>query len=387
MMNPNHIGSSSPQKEGRLYFIDNLRAALTILVVIHHLVYFSIYNNVLTQGSIEVFIGLLFLAFNQTFFMGTFFLISGYFVPSSFERRGGATRFIKDRCIRFLFPFIFYVLILSQVQHIEVYILGQEPFTWQTYFSHLTYGPMWYVELLFVFICLYAVWIKFMSKNKLSVVRQSTPPTYTMLTFFVMILAVSYFIIRLWIPALGLPGGAPEVQSFVGLFTASGYDLPQYVGLFIMGIIAYQRNWIRNTSDSMGRAGGFGIAIGASILLLPLALIFGLDGLQFSGGWSWTSLVFSLWEALFCVGINLGLIIFFRKRIFYQGKGWSFLSTHSFVIYIIHIPIIAIVISGLKVIQFPPPSFMFLATVLITIPLCFILGYIIRQIPFVSRIL
>ncbi|MBQ6446068.1 MULTISPECIES: acyltransferase family protein [Bacillales] len=383
-MNLRHIGSLSPQKEERLYFIDNLRGALTVLVVLHHLVYFSIYNEVLTQGSIGVVMGLLFLAFNQTFFMGTFFLISGYFVPLSIERNG-TTRFIKDRSIRFLIPFIFYIFILSQVQAIEAYILNEEPFTWQTYFSHLTYGPMWYVELLFVFVCLYAVWAKFMSKNKLSVVRQSTPPTYRMFTVFVMILAAGYFTIRLWVPALDLPGGSPKVQSFVGLFTASGYDLPQYVGLFILGIIAYQRNWFRNTPDSMGRA-GFGIAIGASILLLPLVLLFGVDGLQFSGGWNWTSLVYSLWEALFSVGVILGLIIFFRKRVFHQGKGWSFLSAHSFVIYIIHIPIIAIVIAGLKVIHFPP-SFMFLAMILITIPLCFLLSYIIKQIPFASKIL
>ena len=383
-MNSRHIGSLSPQKEERLYFIDNLRGALTVLVVLHHLVYFSIYNDVLTQGSIGVVMGLLFLAFNQTFFMGTFFLISGYFVPSSFERNG-ATRFIKDRSVRFLIPFIFYIFILSQAQAIEAYILNQEPFTWQTYFSHLTYGPMWYVELLFVFVCLYAVWAKFMSKNKLSVVRQSKPPTYTMLAIFVMILAVSYFIIRLWVPALDLPGGSPKVRAFVGLFTASGYDLPQYVGLFILGIIAYQRNWFRNTPDSMGRA-GFGIAIGASILLLPLVLIFGVDELQFSGGWNWASLVYSLWEALFCVGVIFGLIIFFRKRVSRQGKSWSFLSAHSFVIYIIHIPIISIVMAGLKVIHFPP-SFMFLAMILITIPLCFLLSYIIRQIPFVSKII
>src|SRR5690606_13422046 len=113
--------------------------------------------EVLSRGSIGVVMGLLFLAFNQTFFMGTFFLISGYFVPSSFERNG-TTRTIKDRFIRFIVPFIFYVLILSQVQSIEVYMVNQEPFTWQTYISHLTYGPMWYVELLFIFVCLYAVW-------------------------------------------------------------------------------------------------------------------------------------------------------------------------------------------------------------------------------------
>src|SRR5690606_13622475 len=127
-MNSRHIGSSSLQKEGRLYFIDNLRAALTMLVVLHHLVYFSIYNEVLKQGSNGVVMGLLFLAFNQTFFMGMFFLISGYFVPSSFERNG-AIGFINDSFIRFLVPFIFYVLILSQVQSIEVYMFNQEPFT------------------------------------------------------------------------------------------------------------------------------------------------------------------------------------------------------------------------------------------------------------------
>ncbi|SDC65322.1 Peptidoglycan/LPS O-acetylase OafA/YrhL, contains acyltransferase and SGNH-hydrolase domains [Melghirimyces thermohalophilus] len=380
----NFVGSSTPQKEGRLFYIDNLRAALTMLVVLHHLVYFSILNEVLTPGSFEFGVGLLFLAFNQSFFMGAFFLISGYFVPSSFERNGAA-RFMKDRFIRFFVPFIFYVLVLSQVQSIEAYMLNHEPFTWHTYISHLTYGPMWYVELLLVFICLYAVWVKFMRKNRLSEVRKSIPPTYTMLTIFVMMLAAAYFIIRLWIPALGLPGGSPEVKSVVGLFTASGYELPQYIGLFIIGIVAYQHNWFRTIPDSMGKA-GFGIAIGASLLLLPFVIIFGLDGLRFSGGWNWTSLLYSLWESLFCVGIILGLIIFFRKRIFRQGRGWYFLSTHSYVIYIIHIPIIAIVIAALKVIHVPT-SFMFPATVLITIPLCFSLGYLLRRIPFISKIL
>src|SRR5690606_5511738 len=131
---------------------------------------------------------------------------------------------------------------------------------------------------------------------------------------------------------------------------------------------------------------GFGMAIGALICLLRLLLIRGLVGLQFSGGWIWISLGYSLWEALFCVGIILGLIIFSCSSFFYEGIASSFLSTHSFVMYIIHIPIIAIVIAGLKVIHFPP-SFMFLAMILITIPLCFLLSYIIRQIPFVLKIL
>ncbi|WP_274651189.1 acyltransferase family protein [Paenibacillus humicola] len=378
------IRPASSQKEGRLLYIDNLKAALTMLVVLHHLVYFSIGYGIFAPSSLEYGIGNIFLAVNQSFFMGLFFLISGYFVPSSFERNG-AGRFIKDRIFRLLVPWIIYVYLLSPVQSIGTYVLDRKPFSWQTYSSLFTYGPMWYVGLLLIFACFYAVGARLMNKRVRPEIRPGTPPTYTMITVFAIVLTAAAFIMRLWVPELGLPGGSPKVESIVIFFTPSGYDLTQYVGFFIIGIIAYRRNWFRAIPDAMGRA-GFGIAAGATILFLPLALIFGLNGYRFSGGWNWTSLVYSLWGSLFCIGISLGLITLFRKRFFRQDRGWGFLSAHAFTIYIIHIPLIAIVIVTLEVLRVSH-AFIFPVTVVATIPLCFLLAKFIRKIPYSSKVL
>lgn len=43
----------------------------------------------------------------QAFSMGLFFLISGYFTPSSYERKGSG-RFAKDRLLRLGIPILCY---------------------------------------------------------------------------------------------------------------------------------------------------------------------------------------------------------------------------------------------------------------------------------------
>ena len=85
----------------QLFYINWLRVLLVSLVVAHHAG--QAYGP--TGGAWPVFeperTALLgpFFAVNAAFFMGFFFLISGYFVPGSLARKGAA-RFIRDRLIR-----------------------------------------------------------------------------------------------------------------------------------------------------------------------------------------------------------------------------------------------------------------------------------------------
>ena len=101
----------------RLFFIDNLRILLTILVIMHH--------TMITYGALgswyirdpntdEVTSSILtiFAVLDQGFFMALFFFISAYFVPGSYDRKG-ARKFLKDRLIRLGIPLILYVIILS----------------------------------------------------------------------------------------------------------------------------------------------------------------------------------------------------------------------------------------------------------------------------------
>src|SRR5690242_6410991 len=90
----------------RLFFVDYLRVALTVLVVLHHLA--VIYGGEVAFYYVEppastdqlTSVGLLvFVLINQAYFMGFFFLFAGYFTSGSFDRKG-STAFLKDRFLR-----------------------------------------------------------------------------------------------------------------------------------------------------------------------------------------------------------------------------------------------------------------------------------------------
>jgi hypothetical protein len=77
----------------RLWFVDNLRVALICLVVLHHIVVtysgLPLWYYIEKPTSPAVGLGLtIFLLVDQAWFMGAFFLLSGYFTPSSYERKG-----------------------------------------------------------------------------------------------------------------------------------------------------------------------------------------------------------------------------------------------------------------------------------------------------------
>ena len=99
---------SQRKTSGRLFFIDNIRVFLTILVILHHLmiIYSGTGDFTYTEGNqdfISTALGGWFCATNQSYFMGLFLLISAYFVPGSYDRKGPAL-FLKDRLIRLGIP-------------------------------------------------------------------------------------------------------------------------------------------------------------------------------------------------------------------------------------------------------------------------------------------
>lgn len=77
-------------KATRSYYIDNLRILLTALVVMHHwaITYGApglwYYNEGNTSEIASIFLAL-FVATNQAFFMGMFFMISSYFLDKSWR--------------------------------------------------------------------------------------------------------------------------------------------------------------------------------------------------------------------------------------------------------------------------------------------------------------
>ena len=374
-------------RAARLFFLDHLRAALVILVVLHHIaviygasaLFYYVeppFNDPVASMGFLVFV-----LFNQAWFMGALFLISGYFTPGSFDRKGSSS-FLGGRLLRLGVPLLVFTFVLAPISALGFWrmpasITGiTSPPTWQAYPSLIGLGPMWFVALLLVFDVGYTIWRGLTAKRAPATSHESSPPGYLGLGLFIVVLALASYLVRLVIP-LG-----KDVLGFPTL----AY-LPEYLSFFIVGIIALRRNWFRTLPGSMGVV-GFVVAVVASVVLFPLALsdIATAQPAGFVGNGTWQSAVYALWDSLFAVGMTLAALVFFRRFLNKESRFGTFLSQQSYAVYVIHTPIIVYLAIALQRVDLRPLVKFGLMSV-IAIPLCFVLAYLIRKIPGVSRIL
>jgi peptidoglycan/LPS O-acetylase OafA/YrhL len=370
---------------GRLFFLDNLRAMLTILVVLFHLA--AIYGAngafyyVEPPGPQDKFASLVLLVFilvNQAYFMGCFFLISGYFTPGSFDRKGPGV-FYKDRLLRLGIPLIVFVFLLSPIASLGFYQTPvgfphlTPPLTWQQLPSLLGVGPLWFAEMLLFFCLGYVLWRRLRRTRTQSTEGVDPPPSYRAVGLFVLALALVSYVMRIVVP-LGL---------FIPIFGFPTFCyLPQYLSFFILGTLAFRRNWFQTIPNSLGIWGGV-VASLSTMVLFPLALS---GGAAFLGHGTFQSAVYALWDSTFAVGTCLALITFFRRFWNRQARLSRFLSQQAFTVYIIHIPVIvllALAIHGIRL----ESLLKFALVAALGAPLCFALAFLVRKIPFTSRIL
>lgn len=372
----------------RLYFIDYLRAALVILVVLHHLavvygegVAFWYVDPPQTQslGSLVLFI---FVLFNQAWFMGALFLLAGYFTPGSYDRKGAST-FLKERLIRIGIPLLVWIFVLNPLCNIGLYLEPNPriplPLTWtnfwQMYPEFVGFGVAWFLALLLIFVVGYALWRRLTANRSSSQSRIYAQPGYVGVGLFIVGLAVVSYVLRTVIP----------IGRTVLDFPTIAY-LPQYLSFFVVGIIAFRGDWFRTIPDKMGKV-GFLIAVAATLILFPIIVLGILGGsFRFLGNGTWPSAVYALWDSAFAVGLCLASITFFRHYFNRQSSVGTFLAQQSYAVYIIHSPIIVLFAYLLHGIAWGPLQKFALAAIIV-VPICYAAAYILRKIPGVSRVL
>jgi hypothetical protein len=371
----------------RLLFIDNLRTGLITLVVLHHVA--AVYGAFTPFYYLEPPINSVLLVFaliNQSWFMGTLFLLSGYFTPGSFDRKGPGP-FLKDRLLRLGVPLIMFTFVLSPVSFIGLWQMPASltgittPLTWKAYPLLLGMGPLWFVAMLLIFDFCYTAW-RMLTKNRIShMTGNSSLPNFLLIGIFILVLAGASYLLRIVVPIGKKVIGFPTIAYF-----------PQYLSFFILGAYASRRNWFLILPSSMGLV-GFVTALVVGVLLFPLAFsghLFSLEltpGLNNSlGNGHWQSAVYTLWDSTFAVGICLSAIALFRSFFGVQRRFGRFLSQHSYTVYIIHIPIIVLLAVTLRRIDLEP-LLKFGVAGTIAVPTCFAVAFMFRKIPLVSRIL
>jgi glucan biosynthesis protein C len=377
---------AQPKATSRLLFVDNIRVLLTILVLLFHLmiIYAGTGSWQYTEGredSITSVVGAWFVAVNQAYFMGLFLLVSAYFVPGSYDRKG-AGRFLKDRLIRLGIPLAVYSWIIDPLFGYGRQALSGGPRLplWDSYAHQFRYGtllgpgPLWFVETLLIFSVVYVAWRLLVGPRPTKPTVETRFPGNGLIALLALLLGVAGFLVRLWLP-IG--------YSFVPLNLQFPF-FAQYIVLFCLGLIAYRRNWLQSLPEATGRL-WLRVAIVLILLFPPLAVAGGSPE-PFAGGWYWQAFALALWESFLCLAMGIGLIYLFRRRLNHQGLLARFLSPNAYTAYLIHGPIItAIALAARDVMLYPLLKWGLVA--LLAVPLCFVLSHLIRKLPYMDRVL
>jgi len=379
------VPSKVPRK-ARLFFIDNIRVLLTILVIMHHLAitygavgawyYQDANRDLFTTITLTILV-----ATDQAFFMGFFFLLSAYFTPGSYDRKGGRA-FLWERFLRLGIPLLVYDLVLDPLVIYTYLASGLHESYWSFYGTFLLNlktigsGPSWFIEALLYFALLYAVG-RWLTRKRTSIPStRSNLPTSRSTILFILALTVVTFVVRLWWPL--------NSYQILGFQLA---EFAQYISLFVIGLIAYRHDWFSRIPDAMGKI-WLRVAIVAIIAFPIVAIATGGVGHPdlFEGGFRWQALLYALWESTVCVGMCIGLLVLFRKRFNAQGKVGKALSASAYTAYLIHPLIIVPLAYAARGIELYP-LLKFALAVIIAVPLCFFISYFIRKLPLAHKIL
>lgn len=360
-----------PERMARIYFVQWLRVFLISLVVAHHAA--QPYgptggewpvDDPASTGWLGPFFGL-----NAAYFMGFFFLIAGYFTPMSFDRKG-ASAFVLDRLIRLGIPLLFFVFVVfaalayfDQPDGFFSFYLFSYVGRWQIEMGHL-----WFVAQLLVFGLLYALWRRFLASRGRSDDRVFAPPGDASILAYAVALALVGVLVRTAYPQ-------DTWVRILWLVRAEPAHLPQYASLFIIGIVAGRSGWLQRIGAAVG-ARWFAIGVVAFLIAGSRRDIFPFLDPELSWGFL---------EAFVCVGMILGLTVFFRRYCDRPGRWLDRLDENVYGVYLIHV--FVVVALQMAILALPlPATAKFLIVTAAGIVISFALVAALRRIPAVRRV-
>jgi peptidoglycan/LPS O-acetylase OafA/YrhL len=361
-------------KAERLAFADALRVAVIVFVIVHHAARaygptggeWTIHHPTVIEGLRAFFV------VNVSFGLGLLFLLAGYFVPGSYERKG-ARRFLKERLARIGVPLAVFTL---GVHLPVVYLSRSRPpigefvhWLYQSGWLPL-YWHLWFLGHLLLYSAAYAAW-RWTAPRQ----RPSKPlplPGHASILGFAAVLALVIFVVRLRYP----------VDRWVPLFwvlAAEPAHLPQYVSLFAVGALAARGDWLRRLPTRVGLTwlfAGLLAAAGAYVL----SALGPWDALMAGGGPTLSSLARSAWEALLSVGLSVGLIVLLRELVRRPHRLVDGMARDSYPAYMLHIPVVVGLQAGAEGLDLPV-GVLFALVAVAAVLLAFGIGHVAGKTP------
>jgi peptidoglycan/LPS O-acetylase OafA/YrhL len=343
-------GSITRAAPSRDLYIDRLRSIMTALVLLHHtaITYGGagswFYIELHVSDKPESILLTLFLATNQAYFMGFFFLLAGYFTPSSLERKGYA-KFLADRFTRLGLPLLAFIFILGPLTAAMVTAHEGKGF-WNTFpylWNHavIINGPLWFAQALLMFCLGYCVWSAIFGSPLSDKVRKPIPvPSYVIWLLSAILVGAASITIRQFVPA---------GQNVIGL--QLGYFAP-YIFLFAVGIAAWRHDWLRQLAWKNARPWIITLAIAWPVMPVSIFVamrVFGPGKANFGGGLTWPAIVYAFWDPFVAWGLIAAWLLLMRKFMNSPSAFWSWLNRRAYAVYIIHPPVLV----GISLLLYP----------------------------------
>jgi glucan biosynthesis protein C len=397
------MDKASPSKS-RLLYVDNIRIYLTVLAILHSVAVSyggaldwslndaaTAYGHMgfwpLKEAATDPYSPILFLMFtvlNQSYYISILFLIAGYLTPSSLEKKGSAS-FIKGRLVKLGIPMLFYVVILEPITRwfVANYVYNldssmveilREKFKVSN-FLLIDFGHLWFLELLLILAGLYVIYKKRGPRQPIIVYENSFPPNGA-IEVFIVVLSIATFITRIWFPVW-----ATVFRPLVAMHFRVGLV---YFACFIVGVLAYRGRWFDNITDMQARLWGKVSLV--NFCLLPVVFFIGsnsgVDALL--GGLTWQSLVVSSWDSVSMTSIFIWLLALFKNKFDLQDKWLRWASSNVYAAFIFHYIVVILLMIPLVRVAWPS-TLKFVLVSIISIPVSFIVGSLVRRIPWIGK--
>lgn len=377
------IAPSANRPAERMYYLDNIRIFLTILVIFHHtaIAYGGAGSWAISDpptDAISPIVLTFFNAVNQSYFMSMFFFMAGYFTPRSLAAKG-FRNFLKDRLIRLGIPILVYTTVIFNINAYIIDAVGNgAEFHWQWVYQA---GHLWFLQALLLFALIYVTYrqVRGQSHAQTETVDDASGfPRDRALIISISVLAVLTFLVRTITP----------VGEWVLNFQFAHFV--HYTFSFFVGVLAYRRGWLKNLPRAQARRWGI-MALVVMLVFFPLLILGGAleseaNVNKFLGGMHWQSFVYALWETILFIAISVSLLSFMRERFNKAGAREKWLAVNVFTVYIVHQTILYLVQVPFLSVEIPTP-WKFLIVPLIAVPLCFLVSSLIRRIPYTKQIL
>ena len=331
MMDLKQTAAAHAVSPSRLCYVQWIRVLLTVLVVAHHAAepYVPVgggdWGDIVSDPAKSDFLLTLFV-FNRTFFMGFFFLISGYFLDASLARHG-AWGVVKSRLIRLGIPLFLIVTFVFGSIGYAVYGAGQGYFTFilRDYLGagNAEFGHLWFIAHLLVYILLYiALRTVFPVIGRIG--RDTAPPGHAAILVYVLAIGLVLALVRQVWPI-------DDWVRFFGLFRGEPAHMPFYITLFGIGILAGRAQWFTKLESRVAIPWCvLGAVIFVALAVPATPRLAQPDTTLMRIGWAFL-------EPVVGVGTMLGLLVLFRRFLAEPGPVLKRVEGNIYGVYLIHL--------------------------------------------------